>query len=121
MPKIILIVEDYAVNRSFVKFILEDYGYEVTEAENGQKAIESVINKTPDLILMDLAMPDMDGLMATRAIRKLDGMANLPIIAVSAYGQFYHTQAMEAGFDAFINKPFDPTILKPLLQKYLEV
>jgi two-component system sensor histidine kinase/response regulator len=119
MPKIILIVEDYAVNRSFVKFILEDYGYEVTEAENGQKAVESVINKTPDLILMDLAMPDMDGLMATRAIRQLDGMANLPIIAVSAYGDLYHKQAMEAGFNGFINKPFDPTILKPLLQKYL--
>lgn len=121
MPKIILIVEDYAVNRSFLKFLLEDYGYEVLEAENGQKAVESVRNQTPDLILMDLAMPDMDGLAATRAIRKLDGMAELPIIAVTAYGQLYHDQAMEAGFNDFISKPFDPTILEPLLNQYLEV
>ena len=119
MPKIILIVEDYAVNRSFLKFLLEDYGYEVLEAENGQKALESVQNQTPDLILMDLAMPDMDGLTATRAIRQLDGMTKLPIIAVTAYGKLYYEQAMEAGFDDFISKPFDPTILKPLLKQYL--
>lgn len=119
MPKKILIVEDYAVNRSFVKFLLEEYGYEVLEAENGLEAVESVRNQPPDLILMDLAMPDMDGLTAMEKIRQLDGMAKLPIIAVTAYGQLYHARAMKAGFDGFISKPFDPTILKPLLSQYL--
>jgi CheY-like chemotaxis protein len=119
MPKTILIVEDYAVNRSFVKFLLEDYGYEVTEAANGHEAVESVKQQPPDLILMDLAMPDMDGLTATREIRQMEGMAKLPIIAVTAYGQLYYDKAMEAGFDDFISKPFDPLILKPLINQYL--
>jgi CheY-like chemotaxis protein len=119
MPKTILIVEDYAVNRSFLKFLLEEYGYEVLEAENGLEAVETVQNQPPDLILMDLAMPDMDGLTATEKIRQMDGMAKLPIIAVSAYGQLYEERAMNAGFDDFISKPFDPLILQPLLNQYL--
>jgi CheY-like chemotaxis protein len=121
MPKTILIVEDYAVNRSFVKFLLEDYGYEVLEAANGEEAVASVKNQMPDLILMDIAMPDMNGMTATKIIRQLDGMGKLPIIAVTAYGQLYYKQAMEAGFDGFISKPFDPQILEPLLKGYLAV
>jgi two-component system cell cycle response regulator DivK len=119
MPKTILIVEDYAVNRSFVKFLLEDYGYEVLEAANGEEAVESVKNQMPDLILMDIAMPEMNGLTAAKIIRQLEGMAKLPIIAVTAYGQLYYKQVMDAGFDGFISKPFDPTILEPLLNQYL--
>ena len=119
MPKKILIVEDYAVNRSFVKFLLEEDGYEVLEAENGLEAVETVRNQQPDLILMDLAMPEMDGLTATEKIRQIDGMENLPIIAVTAYGQLYYEQAMKAGFNDFISKPFDPLILKPLLNQHL--
>ena len=119
MQKTILIVEDYAVNRSFVKFLLEDYGYEVLEAENGQKAVDSVKQQMPDLILMDIAMPDMDGLTAIKIIRQLEGMAKLPIIAVTAYAEFYHQQAIDAGCDGIIYKPFDPTILEPLLNQYL--
>src|SRR5215212_9032607 len=119
MPKIILIVEDYAVNRSFLKFLLEDYGYQVLEAANGQQAIDAVKEQAPDLILMDLAMPDMDGLTATKTNRELDGMAKLPIIAVTAYGKLYHQQAIEAGCDELINKPFDPIALMPILKQYL--
>jgi CheY-like chemotaxis protein len=119
MPNTILIVEDYAVNRSFLKFLLEDYGYQVLEAANGHQAIEAVRDQAPDLILMDLAMPDMDGLTATKTIRELDGMAKLPIIAVTAYGKLYHQQAIEAGCDDLINKPFDPLALMPILNQYL--
>ena len=119
MAKRILIVEDYAVNRSFVKFLLEDYGYEVSEAANGAEAVEAVKNEPPDLILMDLAMPEMDGLTATKAIRQIDGMQDMPIIAVTAYGNLYREQASEAGFNDFISKPFDPMILEPLLNRYL--
>ena len=119
MPKKILIVEDYAVNRSFLKFLLEDYGYEVLEAENGQKAVETAKDQKPDLILMDLAMPEMDGLTATRKIRQLDEADKMPIIAVTDYGQFYYDEVVSAGFDDFIIKPFDPTILKPLMSQYL--
>lgn len=119
MHKTILVVEDYPDTRSFMKFILEDYGYEVIEAENGQAAVESVKSNAPDLILMDMSMPVMDGLTATKTIRKFDGMARLPIIAVTAYGKSYYRQAMEAGCDDLINKPLDPTVLKPILNQYL--
>lgn len=121
MSKKILIVEDYAVNRSFVKIFLEDLGYKVSEAESGEKAIEAVITDAPDLILMDLAMPGMNGLTALKSIRRIQGMENVPIIAVTAYGQFYYRQAMDAGFDDFINKPFDPEILEPLITRHLVV
>jgi CheY-like chemotaxis protein len=119
MQKTILVVEDYPDTRSFMKFILEDYGYEVIEAENGEKAVETVRYNTPDLILMDMSMPVMDGLTATKTIRRLDGMARLPIIAVTAYGKSYYRQAMEAGCDDLINKPLDPDTLKPILNQYL--
>lgn len=119
MSKKILIVEDYAVNRSFLKFYLESCGYDVLEAANGQEAIESVRQQPPDLILMDLAMPDVDGFAATRAIRKFDGMNDLPIIAVTAYGNLYSQEVADAGFSELISKPFDPTMLDPILSRYL--
>lgn len=119
MQKTILVVEDYADTRSFMKFMLEDYGYEVWEAENGEEAIKTVKSNPPDLILMDMSMPIMDGLTATKKIRKFDGMARLPIIAITAYGKSYYRQAMEAGCDDLINKPLDPTVLKPILSQYL--
>ena len=119
MHKTILVVEDYPDTRSFMRFMLEDYGYEVLEAENGEKALEAVKYHTPDLILMDMSMPVMDGLTATKRIRKMDGMSRLPIIAVTAFGKSYYRQAMEAGCDDLINKPLDPTTLKPILNQYL--
>lgn len=119
MQKTILVVEDYPDTRSFMRFILEDYGYEVLEAENGEKAVETVKSQTPDLVLMDMSMPIMDGLTATKTIRRLDGMSRLPIIAITAYGKSYYRQAMEAGCDDLINKPLDPATLKPILNQYL--
>jgi CheY-like chemotaxis protein len=119
MSKTILVVEDYADSRSLMKFMLESDGYEVLEASNGQEAVETVKYHTPDLILMDMSMPVMDGLTATRIIRGLDATARLPIIAVTAYGKSYYRQALEAGCDDLINKPLDSATLQPLLEQYL--
>ena len=119
MPKTILIVEDYADTRSFMKFLVEGYGYQVEEATDGQEAVNKVRNDTPDLVLMDIAMPGMDGLTATKLIREFDGMSKLPIIAVTAHGQSYYRQAMEAGCDDLINKPLDFDSLEPVLNQYL--
>lgn len=119
MQKTVLIVEDYADVRSFMKFLIEEYGYQVLEAENGQKAVESVKNQIPDLIFMDIAMPVMDGLVATREIRQIGGMDKLPIIAVTAYGQAYNKQAMNVGCNDLIKKPLDPDVLKSVLNQYL--
>ena len=119
MGKTILVVEDYADSRSMMKFMLESDGYQVLEASNGQEAVERVRQQKPDLILMDMSMPVMDGLEATRIIRGFDGGGRLPIIAVTAYGKSYYRQALEAGCDDLINKPLDPTTLQPILEQYL--
>ena len=119
MTKKVLIAEDYADTRSFMKFLIESYGYQALEAADGQEAVEAVRQEHPDLVLMDLAMPVMDGLAATRVIRGFDGMARLPIIAVTAHGQSFYRQALEAGCDDLINKPLDFAALEPVLNQYL--
>lgn len=119
MKKKILIVEDYAGVRNFMKFLIESSGYEVLEARDGEKAVESVLQEQPDLVLMDLSMPIMDGLEATKEIKRLDGMAKLPIIAVTAHGESYYERALEAGCDSLINKPLDMSTLEPVLNQYL--
>jgi CheY-like chemotaxis protein len=119
MAKKILIVEDYADTRSFMKFLIESYGYQALEASDGQEAVEAVRRLNPDLVLMDLAMPIMDGLAATRVIRGFNGMKTMPIIAVTAHGQSYYRLALEAGCDDLINKPLDFAALEPVLNQYL--
>jgi CheY-like chemotaxis protein len=119
MTKKILIVEDYEDARSFMKFVVERFGYLVVEAANGQEAVETVKYEFPDLILMDLAMPVMDGFTATRIIRAFDGMTQVPIIAVTAYGSSCYKQAMEAGCNCLIDKPVDFDTLRPVLNQYL--
>lgn len=121
MGKKVLIVEDSPDFRSVLKFLLEEEGHTVLEAEDGKKAVEIVKNQMPDLILMDIAMPAMDGLEAAKTIRKLDGASYLPIIAITAYWSFYYSKAKDAGFDDLINKPVEPTTLIPYINRYLEI
>lgn len=119
MSKKVLIAEDYADARSLMKYLIESYGYQVVEAANGQEAVEKVKMDKPDLVLMDISMPLVDGLTATKNIREIDSMATLPIIAVTAYGHSYYKQAIEAGCDDLINKPLDFSMLEPILNQYL--
>ena len=119
MPKTILIVEDYADSRSLMRFMLESNGYAVIEASNGQEAVDTVKSHVPDLILMDMSMPVMDGLEATRILRKYDATARLPIIAVTAYGNTYYSKAIRAGCNEVLSKPLDFQSLEPLLNQYL--
>ena len=119
MSKIVLIVEDYADTRNMMKFLLQRFGYEVIEAADGQEAVERVRQTPPDLILMDLSLPVMDGFTATQTIRKFKGFSKIPIIAVTAYGNSYYKRAIEAGCDDLINKPLDFNNLEPILNQYL--
>jgi two-component system, cell cycle response regulator DivK len=119
MTKKVLIVEDYADTRTMMKYLLQNFGYEVLEASDGQEAVDRAQQSHPDLILMDISMPIMDGLTATQIIRKVEGFAKIPIIAVSAYGKSYYRQAIEAGCDDLINKPLDFDNLQPILEQYL--
>ncbi|MDQ3179430.1 MAG: response regulator [Acidobacteriota bacterium] len=119
MGKTVLIVEDYIDIRNMMKFLLQGFGYQVVEAADGNEAVESVRRTVPDLILMDLSLPNMDGLTATQIIRKFDGLGKVPIIAVTAYGNSYYRRAIEAGCDDLINKPLDFDKLEPMLEQYL--
>lgn len=120
MKRMILIVEDYEDTRDFMRFLIESYGFQVIEAADGLEAIECLKSNFPDLVLMDLAMPVMDGLEATRAIRKLKEGAEIPIIAVTAHGKQFYQKAIEAGCSDLIAKPVDFDSLEVLLNQYLE-
>ena len=120
MTKKVLIVEDYEDTREFMKILLESYGYKVIEAADGIEAIDRVKQYHPDLILMDISLPVVDGLTATRAIREFDEeMKKVPIIAVTAFGKNYYKKAIEAGCNDLIDKPVDFDSLEPILRSYL--
>ena len=124
MAKIrILIVEDNEDNQDLMRFLLERAGYEVTTVENGRDGIDAARRDKPDIILMDLSLPELDGWSAAREIKADPVLAKIPLIAVTA-----HTlagdrrKALEAGFDSYISKPinihmFDVTVGKVLEQK----
>lgn len=120
MGKIILVAEDYDDARDYMKFLLTSYGYEVYEAVNGLQAIEIAQEHHPDLILMDISMPLMDGLTATEMIRRSnDQIAQVPIIAITAFGDNYKEKAIEAGCNHLISKPVDFDVLEPLIEQYI--
>jgi CheY-like chemotaxis protein len=119
MQKKILIAEDYADIRLMMKMLVRGYGYEVIEAADGYEAVEQVKQHHPDLILMDLSMPIMNGLTATEIIRTFDDMVDVPIIAVTAYGNSYSIRAIKAGCNQVLSKPLDFNSLEPLLNRYL--
>jgi CheY-like chemotaxis protein len=118
MSKCILVVEDHAEIRAMMKILIRGHGYRVVEARDGYEAIEQATECEPDLILMDLMMPIMDGLTATRIIRENAALKDVPILAVTAYGKIYRDQALEVGFDAVISKPLDFSALDHLLSRY---
>ncbi|NLK97230.1 response regulator [Defluviitalea saccharophila] len=106
MAKKILIVDDAAFMRMMIKDILTKNGYEIAaEAENGAKAVEKFKELAPDLVIMDITMPEMDGIQAVREIKKIDGSAT--IIMCSAMGQQAMViESIQAGAKDFIVKPF---------------
>ena len=100
--------------------LLEMSGYQVVEAVNGQEAIEVARRERPDLILMDLSLPLLDGLAATRHIRGQEALRQVPIVAVSAHDTAdFHAEALAAGCDEYITKPIDFEQLETLLVSLL--
>lgn len=120
MERTILVVDDFADARDFMKLITESYGYNVVEAADGIEAIESLREYFPDLILMDIAMPRMDGLTATKNIRTIKCGTLIPIIAVTAHGKDFHGKAIAAECNAVIEKPVDFDSLEIVIRQYLE-
>ena len=113
----ILIVDDFDDTRLLLRTWLEKKGFEVVEAENGFRAVAAAGKIKPDLIIMDVEMPELDGLEATRRIRKLNGFADVPIVAVSAYGaDQYQELALAAGCNEYVSTPFEPDALERLIR-----
>lgn len=120
MPKKILIVEDSEDTRSFMRFLIEDYGCEAIEAADGIEALDKFKKHQPDLVLMDMSLPNVGGLTATKVLREVDESGKIPIIAVTAFGKLYLEQALEAGCNDLISKPLDFDQFRATLEKYLE-
>ena len=113
---LVLLVEDTEDNRFMMRRLLEMSGYSVVEAKNGEEAVRMAKDERPELILMDLSLPIIDGLAATRRIRELPEMENVPIVAVSAHDTAdFHAEALAAGCDRYITKPIDFTELEVLI------
>jgi CheY-like chemotaxis protein len=114
----VLVVEDFEDNRFMMRRLLEMSGYRVVEAVNGNQAVESAATESPDIILMDLSLPQLDGLAATRRIRAREGARKVPIVAVSAHDSAdFHAEALAAGCNEYVTKPIDFDQLVHLLDR----
>ena len=116
----VLLVEDTEDNRQMMKRLLEMSGYQVLEAVNGEEAVKLASQEQPQIILMDLSLPLIDGLTATRRIRNSPGMSKVPIVAVSAHDSAdFHSEALAAGCNAYITKPIDYPELEQIVSRLL--
>ena len=117
----ILLVEDNPMNRRVAEFLLKAQGYVVYEARDGQEARELAEKHVPDLILMDLQLPGVDGFATTRAIKQNTVTKNIPIVALTAYAMAGDAErAIEAGCDGYITKPIDPDEFPKTVASFLE-
>jgi two-component system chemotaxis response regulator CheY len=118
MPQIVLIVDDAQFMRMRITKLLTKHGYDVVEAENGEVAVQTYRSTHPDAVLMDITMPEKDGLSALKEIREIDSKAN--VIMLTALGQQTMVlEAMKAGARDFLVKPYDPDRVIKTLQKVL--
>jgi two-component system cell cycle response regulator DivK len=120
MTKRILVVEDQEDNRAILRDLLGSIDYVMLEAVNGEEAVVIAEREKPDLILMDIQLPVMDGYEATRRIKALPALAAIPIIAVTSYAlSGDEDKARAAGCDAYVTKPYSPRALLKKMREYL--
>jgi len=115
----VLVAEDQNDLRKMMKILLEIHGFIVIEAADGYEAVEKALQEAPDLILMDMAMPVMGGIDSARTMRLHDELSDTPIVALTAYGDFYDQRARDAGCNDVLHKPLDFSRLKPIVESYL--
>ena len=121
MKNKILVIEDNEDNRRIVRDLLTSAGYEVIEAVTAQEGVTAAETQDPELILMDIQLPDFDGYEATRRIKASPALSPIPIIAVTSYAlSGDDVKAFEAGCDAYVTKPFSPRELLAKIREYLE-
>ena len=121
-PRTILVVDDFDDTRLLLRTWLQRRGFRVIEAEDGMEAVKRATTESPDLIIMDMEMPKLDGLAATRRIRQVNGMGKIPIVAVSAYGaDQFRDLALEAGCDEYVSTPFEPVALEGIIRTLMRL
>jgi two-component system cell cycle response regulator DivK len=120
MTKRILVIEDQEDNRRILRDLLSSVGYELIEAENGEDGVAAAAAARPDLILMDIQLPLLDGYDATRRIKAQPALSAIPIIAVTSYAlSGDEDKARAAGCEGYVTKPFSPRELLAKIREYL--
>jgi two-component system cell cycle response regulator DivK len=120
VSKRVLLIEDHEDNRRIVRDLLNASGYEMLEAITGEDGIVAAERERPDLILMDIQLPGIDGYEVTRRIRANPALNKTPIIAVTSYALSGDDQkAFAAGCDGYVTKPFSPRMLLAKIREYL--
>lgn len=118
--KRILVIEDNETNMYLIGFILRKNGYEVIEARSGEEGVELAIKDKPDLIIMDIQLPGIDGLEATKRIRQSEADGEIPIIALTSYAMTGDREmALSAGCTGYIEKPINTDTFIGEIEKYL--
>jgi len=118
--KRILVVEDNETNMYLISFILKSRGYEIIEAKSGEEGVDIAVKERPDLILMDIQLPGIDGLEATKRIRKSEAAREIPIVALTSYVMTGDREkSLSAGCTGYIEKPINPDTILGEIEKYL--
>jgi len=116
----VLVADDNLPSREILREVLEMSGYEVMEASDGEEAVQKAQRNKPDLMLLDIQMPRLDGFGVLKALRADPQLASLPVLALTAFAmQGDRERAMDAGFDGYITKPLDLTLLRQELRRFL--
>jgi two-component system, cell cycle response regulator DivK len=120
MSRTILVVDDHEDNRRILRDLLRSAGYEVIEATTGEDGVAAAKARTPDLILMDIQLPGIDGYEATRRIKADEALRRIPLIVVTSYAlSGDDAKALAAGADAYVAKPFSPRAMLAKVRDYL--
>ena len=121
MKKRILVIEDQEDNRQIVRDLVTASGYELLEATTGEDGIEAAAREKPDLILMDIQLPGIDGYEVTRRIKANPQLRQIPVIAVTSYAlSGDDKKAFAAGCDGYVTKPYSPRLLLAKIKEYLD-
>ena len=119
--KRILLVEDNETSMYLISFILKDNGHEVIEARSGEEGVELALKEKPDLIIMDIQLPDIDGLEAVKRIRGSEADSETPIVALTSYAMTGDREkALQAGCTGYVEKPINPEIFMDEIEKFLK-
>jgi two-component system cell cycle response regulator DivK len=120
VKRTILVVDDFDDTRLLLRTWLEKRGFNVVEAENGNQGVAVALEVRPDLIIMDMEMPELDGLAATRKLKSMTEFEGVPVVAVSAYGaQQFRADALAAGCSEYVSTPFEPHDLEAVIRSFL--